>query len=168
MNLFLLDAVTGELRTAKPLDKEALDNPEGIITLSIKAREIVDGTKGDDPLTVTTTEAIIKIKDVNDEPPTFNRRDYYVEIPENIPEGSPLPNLDIFVEDTDTVLPRFLHPQPLFLHSLLFSGQQFCLCINVGRYIRRFFNRTETRKRFRSRPHKSVKQFTRLRKPKST
>lgn len=107
MNLFLLDAVTGELRTAKPLDKEALDNPEGIVTLNIKAREIVDGTKGDDPLTVTTTEAVIKIKDVNDEPPTFNRRDYYVEIPENIPEGSPVPNLDIFVEDTDTVLPRF-------------------------------------------------------------
>lgn len=51
-----------------------------------------------------TEEAVIKINDVNDEPPTFNRRDYYVEIPENIPEGSPLPNLDMFVEDTDTVL----------------------------------------------------------------
>lgn len=36
MNLFLLDAVTGELRTAKPLDKEAVDNPEGIITLNIE------------------------------------------------------------------------------------------------------------------------------------
>lgn len=125
MNLFLLDAVTGELRTAKPLDKEALDNPDGVIVLNIKvtlflfrkirglilsfqAREIVDGTKGDDPLTVTTAEVVITIKDVNDEPPTFNRRDYYVEIPEDIQEGSALPNLDIFVQDTDTVLQLIL------------------------------------------------------------
>lgn len=36
MNLFLLDAVTGELRTAKPLDKEAVDDPEGVIILNIK------------------------------------------------------------------------------------------------------------------------------------
>lgn len=40
MNLFLLDAITGELRTAKPLDREAVDNPEGIITLSIKVIDI--------------------------------------------------------------------------------------------------------------------------------
>lgn len=36
MNLFLLDAVTGELRTAKPLDKESVDNAEGILSLNIK------------------------------------------------------------------------------------------------------------------------------------
>nr|CAI5818230.1 unnamed protein product [Callosobruchus analis] len=33
---FLLDAMTGELRTAKPLDKEALDDPKGIIKIHIK------------------------------------------------------------------------------------------------------------------------------------
>lgn len=36
MNYFLLDAVTGELRTARPLDKEAIENKEGKILLTIK------------------------------------------------------------------------------------------------------------------------------------
>ncbi|XP_017767839.1 PREDICTED: cadherin-87A isoform X2 [Nicrophorus vespilloides] len=101
MNYFLLDSVTGELRTAKPLDRESIDNPDGILTLNIKAREIIDGQKGNDPLTVTTADVKITVKDVNDEPPTFNKRDYYVEIPENIPEGSALPDLDMTVNDPD-------------------------------------------------------------------
>ena len=36
MNYFLLDALTGELRTAKPLDREALDNQSGILTFLVK------------------------------------------------------------------------------------------------------------------------------------
>lgn len=99
MNYFLLDAHTGELRTAKPLDREVLEN--GTLTLIIKARELIDGQKGNDPLTTSTARATITIKDVNDEPPTFNKRDYHVEIPENIAEGSPLPNLDMSVRDPD-------------------------------------------------------------------
>ncbi|KAJ8942766.1 hypothetical protein NQ318_002926 [Aromia moschata] len=96
MSYFLLDAVTGELRTARPLDKESIDNPEGILKLNIRT-----GRGGNDPLTVTSTEAIVKIRDVNDEPPTFNKREYYVEIPENIQEGTPLPGLDMTVKDPD-------------------------------------------------------------------
>jgi len=34
---FILDPKTGELRTAKPLDKEALVNSTGVINLTIKA-----------------------------------------------------------------------------------------------------------------------------------
>lgn len=59
--------------------------------------------KGNDPLTVTNAEAIVKIKDVNDEPPSFNKREYFVQIPENIAEGSPLPGLDMIVTDPDEV-----------------------------------------------------------------
>jgi hypothetical protein len=40
MDYFILDAITGELRTARPLDKEAVDNPQGILTLNIKVRFI--------------------------------------------------------------------------------------------------------------------------------
>lgn len=40
MEYFILDAITGELRTARPLDKEAVDNPQGILTLNIKVRFI--------------------------------------------------------------------------------------------------------------------------------
>lgn len=64
---------------------------------------MVDGVKGDDPLTVTSVQATVTVKDVNDEPPAFNKREYYVEIPENIPEGSPLPNLNMSVKDPDVV-----------------------------------------------------------------
>lgn len=69
----------------------------------LQARELIDGQKGNDPLTTSTARATITIKDVNDEPPTFNKRDYHVEIPENIAEGSPLPNLDMSVRDPDVV-----------------------------------------------------------------
>lgn len=63
----------------------------------------MDGVKGDDPLTVTSVEATVTVKDVNDEPPSFNKREYYVEISENIVEGSPLPNLNMSVRDPDVV-----------------------------------------------------------------
>lgn len=36
MNYFLLDASTGELRTAKPLDRESLDNQSGVLTFLVK------------------------------------------------------------------------------------------------------------------------------------
>ncbi|EEZ99177.2 cadherin 23 [Tribolium castaneum] len=101
MDYFILDAVTGELRTARPLDKEAVNNPDGILTLNVKAHELVDGIKGTDPSTVTNAEVLIKIKDVNDEPPAFNKREYFVQIPENISEGSPLPGLEMVVTDPD-------------------------------------------------------------------
>lgn len=100
MDYFLLDAVTGELRTAKPLDKEALEDSTGVLTLIIRARELVNGNKGNDPLTMATAEATVTIKDINDEPPQFNQREYFVEIPENIPDGTPLP-LDMTVKDPD-------------------------------------------------------------------
>lgn len=38
MDYFLLDAITGELRTAKPLDKEALEDSTGVLTLGIRVR----------------------------------------------------------------------------------------------------------------------------------
>ncbi|XP_044756698.1 cadherin-87A [Coccinella septempunctata] len=101
MNYFLLDAVTGELRTARPLDKEAIENKEGKIVLTIKACELIDGKKGNDDLTTATTQAIVKIIDVNDETPSFDRREYFVEIPEDIKEGEAIPGLEMTVTDSD-------------------------------------------------------------------
>ncbi|XP_028130157.2 cadherin-87A [Diabrotica virgifera virgifera] len=101
MDYFLLDSITGELRTARPIDKESIDNPGGILKFNIRAYEVVNGSKSNTPLTVSTAEATVRIIDVNDEPPTFNKREYTVEIPENIPEGSALPGLDMTVNDPD-------------------------------------------------------------------
>lgn len=110
---FLLDDDTGELRTAKPLDREALENSTGVLTLIVKARELIDGMPGNDKLTVSTAEATVTIKDVNDEPPTFNRREYNIEIPENVPDGTPLPHLDMTVKDPDVVSARRFIPLPV-------------------------------------------------------
>ncbi|XP_073989842.1 cadherin 87A [Rhodnius prolixus] len=101
LDYFLLDSETGELRTAKPLDREALQESTGILTLTIRAREIVDGVPGNDPLTTSTTMASVTIKDVNDEPPQFNQREYHVKLSENIQIDTPLPNLNMTVTDPD-------------------------------------------------------------------
>lgn len=102
MDYFLLDSRTGELRTAKPLDREALPDATGVVVLTVRAREIVNGSpvSGADALTSTTTKASITIRDVNDSPPAFNHKNYFVSLSENTPTGTPLP-LDISVHDPD-------------------------------------------------------------------
>lgn len=100
---FLLDPENGELRTAKPLDREALENSTGVLTFGIRAMEVIDGQPSMDKSSMSVAEATITIKDVNDEPPTFNRKEYNIAIPENIVDGTPLPHLDMMVRDSDIV-----------------------------------------------------------------
>ena len=100
MDYFLVDSKSGELRTGKPLDKEELPEASGIITLVVRAREVVDGIPSNDVASSTTTKVSITIRDVNDVPPTFNQKEYYVTIPENTAVGTPLP-LNIIVDDPD-------------------------------------------------------------------
>ncbi|GAB0095360.1 Cadherin-87A [Sergentomyia squamirostris] len=100
MDYFLLDSKSGELRTAKPLDKEALPDATGLVALTVRARELVDGMPGNDPLTMATTQASVTIRDVNDSPPTFNQKEYFVSLNENTAPGTPLP-LEMSVSDPD-------------------------------------------------------------------
>ncbi|XP_025829338.1 cadherin-87A [Agrilus planipennis] len=100
-DFFSIDSSSGEIRTAKPLDREVLLSPDNTLTLNVKARELVNGVKSDDPLTISEATVTIKITDVNDEPPIFNQREYHVEIPEDIPSNVSLPNLNITVTDPD-------------------------------------------------------------------
>ncbi|XP_034663045.1 cadherin-87A isoform X2 [Drosophila subobscura] len=97
---FLLDSHSGELRTAKPLDREALEGSTGIIPLLIRARELVNGVPSDDALTSATAKATVTIRDVNDSPPMFNRKEYAVSLEENTLPGTPLA-LDMSVSDAD-------------------------------------------------------------------
>ncbi|XP_001989490.2 cadherin-87A [Drosophila grimshawi] len=97
---FLLDSHSGELRTAKPLDREALTDSTGLIPLLIRARELVNGVPSDDPMTSATARATVTIRDVNDSPPTFNKKEYEVSLLENTPVGTPLA-LDMSVSDAD-------------------------------------------------------------------
>lgn len=57
----------------------------------------------DDKLCSSIANVTITVQDVNDEPPVFNKRDYFVSIPENIAPGTPLPNLNMSVVDSDVV-----------------------------------------------------------------
>jgi hypothetical protein len=41
MDYFLLDPKTGELRTGKPLDKEALDDSTGVINITVRVSNIL-------------------------------------------------------------------------------------------------------------------------------
>ncbi|XP_036327722.1 cadherin-87A [Rhagoletis pomonella] len=100
MDYFLLDERSGELRTAKPLDREALPDSTGLITLTVRARELVNGAASSDPLTSTTAQATVTIRDVNDSPPTFNKKEYEVSLQENTAPGTPLA-LDMNVTDRD-------------------------------------------------------------------
>lgn len=51
---------------------------------------------------MATTQASITIHDVNDSPPTFNRKNYVVSLAENTPVGTPLP-IEMSVRDPDVV-----------------------------------------------------------------
>ncbi|XP_066259350.1 cadherin-87A isoform X1 [Euwallacea similis] len=101
MEYFQIDPMSGDLYTATPLNKEAIKDPDGVLRFQVRARELVNGLKSDDPSTISSIEATVKVLDVNDEPPRFNKREYFVQIPENIPEGSALPGLDMSVTDPD-------------------------------------------------------------------
>lgn len=74
----------------------------------------------DDKLSSSTAIITITVQDVNDEPPVFNKRDYFVSIPENISPGTPLPNLNMTVVDSDIVSIYLIFNRIYFLaYSLL-------------------------------------------------
>lgn len=100
-DFFTINKNTGVLTTANLLDKEKLGSSNGVVTVKIKASELDGDRTLDEPGSSTTAALAITVKDVNDEAPTFSRPSYSVRVNENIPVGSPLPNLDMFVQDTD-------------------------------------------------------------------
>lgn len=68
----------------------------------MKAREVVSGRPGNDNTTASIAPVFITILDVNDAPPMFDKREYYVSLAENTPVGTPLPTA-INVKDPDVV-----------------------------------------------------------------
>lgn len=103
---FKIDLKSGELRVANKLDKEAFPSTNGVVTLIVKAFEADNLDKPyfnpNDPLSSSLTSVTITLQDVNDESPRFNKHEYYVTIPEGVPNGTPLASLDMLIEDRDT------------------------------------------------------------------
>lgn len=62
---------------------------------------MVDGQPSNDPSTSATAQATVTIRDVNDSPPTFNKKEYEVSLQENTAPGTPLAGLDMNVTDRD-------------------------------------------------------------------
>ena len=95
MNLFEMDAETGELRTAAIIDRESLDDPSGLLLVKFRATE-AGGQAIEQPLTVV-------VQDKNDETPRFSQVEYFALIHENLPSGTPLSGLNILATDRDSV-----------------------------------------------------------------
>ncbi|XP_070186154.1 cadherin-87A-like isoform X2 [Littorina saxatilis] len=102
---FSIDPVHGNITTLKPLDYEDPDRTlRGEFTLTIRARELlnnVSGARGNDSLTTAMTTITVRLTDVNDNCPTFDKESYSVSILENIAEGSNIP-LQMIVTDADS------------------------------------------------------------------
>ncbi|XP_054711474.1 cadherin-87A-like [Uloborus diversus] len=100
---FTIHPISGELRTARLLDKEIFPSSNGVINVGIKATEVMsNGALAVGPEASTVAALTITIRDVNDQPPTFNKISYTVNVNENVANGTPFPNLDMFVQDTDS------------------------------------------------------------------
>lgn len=71
-----------------------------MINIKLKARELVNDVPSEKPLESSTTQVTITIRDVNDSPPDFNRKEFAISLPENTPKDTPLA-LDMTVMDRD-------------------------------------------------------------------
>jgi hypothetical protein len=91
-NLFSLDTLNGEIRVAKPLDRETLAHH----VLKLSAYERLD------PQISASTTVIIDLKDVQDNSPIFERNAYYADIREDASPGTTL--LNVFARDLDSGL----------------------------------------------------------------
>lgn len=86
--------------TNNPLDREELKVLQngGVYSFNVTATEIItDYLDGDSSM----TQVMIILKDVDDNLPAFNQKNFHVTIPENLEQGTPIPGLMIVVNDPD-------------------------------------------------------------------
>lgn len=102
---------------------------------------MVDGQPGNDNSTVAITQASITIHDVNDSPPMFNKKNYFVSLAENTPIGTPLP-IEINVRDPDVVsvvvVVACLYDKKKknnFRLFICFLGSKCCIFASTGRCV---------------------------------
>lgn len=94
-DLFELDSSSGELRTARAIDRESVAL-NGFLSVTIRARSRRSEQSVEQVLTII-------VQDVNDEPPRFSQNEYFALIHENLPSGTPLSGLNIVATDRDSV-----------------------------------------------------------------
>ena len=112
-DLFELDSVSGELKTARAIDRESVALT-GFLSATIRATSQPNGQSIEQVLTIV-------VQDVNDEPPQFSQSEYYALIHENLPSGTPLGGLSIVATDRDSVYSLF----PTSIHLIYVIRFQF-------------------------------------------
>ncbi|XP_053602394.1 cadherin-87A [Plodia interpunctella] len=83
-----------------PIDRESetVMQNGGVYSFFIRATELINNEL---PSDFTVTPVTIIVTDVDDHVPVFNKDVFDISIPENIENGSPIPGLSIYVEDSD-------------------------------------------------------------------
>ena len=89
--VFELDSSSGTLRLARPLDYSEVK----VYSLVVRASD------GGTPSLVGNGSVVVKVKDVNNNPPEFSQESYDVAVPENLASGASI--LTLQVTDRDQV-----------------------------------------------------------------
>ncbi|XP_044311184.1 protocadherin Fat 1 isoform X1 [Varanus komodoensis] len=112
-NPFTIDPTLGEVKVAKPLDREMISG----YTLTVQASD------NGNPPRINTTMVNIDVSDVNDNPPIFAKGNYSIIIQENKPVGFNIQQL--VVTDNDSS-----HNGPPFLFTLVSGNEDNAFEIN--------------------------------------
>ena len=94
-NIFSLDSKSGQLTTAKMVDRETLDS-DALLRVKVRVTSTDTGDVSDLDLTIV-------VGDANDETPSFDQEEYLARMSENLAAGSPLADLQIVASDRDSV-----------------------------------------------------------------
>ncbi|KAM4622175.1 protocadherin Fat 2 [Polymixia lowei] len=87
--MFRIDGLTGEVKVMGHLDREVSPRHD----LQIEARDLAKAS----PQLFSTTELVVVLQDVNDNPPKFVPKTYKIKVPEDVPVGTVL----VWVESID-------------------------------------------------------------------
>ncbi|KAG8193980.1 hypothetical protein JTE90_013674 [Oedothorax gibbosus] len=90
-NTFTINAVDGTVAVGKPLDRERME----VVKLVVRVEDLAAATKGQ----TSTATLTIRIEDVNDNRPRFQKRHYRQAVTENTKPGSPI--VTVVAEDAD-------------------------------------------------------------------
>lgn len=87
--VFELDSSSGTLQLVQPLDYSKVK----VYTLTVQASD------GGTPSLVGSGSVVVKVKDVNNNPPEFSKESYEVAVSENLPSGASILTLEVTDKD---------------------------------------------------------------------
>lgn len=124
--VFDLESSTGILRLAQPLDYSEAN----MYTLKVQA------TDGGTPSLVGNGSVVVKIKDVNNNPPEFSKEIYHMPIYENLPGGASILVLEVTDKDEVSYMTGSSYDKCWFLCGLLCKKTKvfFHSCTDISVY----------------------------------